>query len=222
MNVFDIVGPVMVGPSSSHTAGPVRIGNVARKILGAEPIEIAVKFHGSFAKTYAGHGSDRAIIGGMLGFLPDDSRIRDSLKIAAERGIAFKFETVELANAHPNTLIVEALEATGGKVFVLGESVGGGNIIIRQINNTLVEFTGQYDTLVIAHHDAPGAISLVTNLLSIRQINIASMKMYRSHKGGEAIMIIETDGLLDQGLAQYISALPNVTKTTILRGLNQG
>lgn len=219
MNLFDIIGPVMVGPSSSHTAGVVRIGNVARNILGCTPTKARIKFHGSFAKTYAGHGSDKAIIGGLLGCKPDDESIRNSLQAAADIGLVYSFEVVEIPDAHPNTLIVEAEASDGKYLSLLGESIGGGNILVRRINDIEVEYNGQYDTLVINHKDAPGAISLVANLLAVARINIASMKVYRASKGGDAIMLIEIDGKLDKALSKTVESLPHITKATVLEGL---
>ncbi len=222
MNVFDILGPVMVGPSSSHTAGVVRIGNVANSILGGVPDEALIKFHGSFAKTYAGHGSDKAIIGGLLGFATDDERIKTSMEIAKEQGINFKFETINIPNAHPNTIIVEASIKDKENVNIRAESVGGGNILIKSINDVSVNFDGQYDAIIINHQDATGAVSLVANVLAVERINIAAMKVYRSKKGGEAIMIIETDSPIKKELENAIEVLPHITKATSVSAVKGG
>ncbi len=219
MNVFDVLGPVMVGPSSSHTAGVVKIGNVVRKITGETPKKINVYFHGSFAGTYKGHGSDKAIIGGILGFETDDERIRDSFSHADEAGIEYKFDTIELSQVHPNTVLVEAYSESGKKFEVQGESVGGGNIMIRRINNTFVEFTGQFDTLIITHKDVTGIISLVTNLISTQRINIGNMKNYRERKGANSIMIIETDEPVKRDISDIIAKLPNILDVTNLERL---
>lgn len=216
MTVFDIIGPVMVGPSSSHTAGAVRIGRVGWKLLECEPVDIVIKFHGSFAGTYKGHGTDRAIIAGLMGMLPDDSRIRDSLKIADEKGIRYHFETIEFKDAHPNTAVIEILSRSGKKVSLLGSSIGGGNIIIRQINGMDVEFSGQYHTLIIHHKDAPGVIAAVTDILSGSRINIAQMKVFRSRRGGDAIMIIETDQPMDMKLGDKINKLVRIIDVSII------
>ncbi|MDR2938841.1 MAG: L-serine ammonia-lyase, iron-sulfur-dependent subunit beta [Clostridiales bacterium] len=218
MDLFDIIGPIMVGPSSSHTAGVVRIGNVVRKILDAEPKDIVVKFHGSFSTTYKGHGSDKAIIGGIMGFKADDPRIRGSLEVAKSSGIAYSFETITLKNAHPNSIVVQVKDKNGNGLKVIGESVGGGNIVIRRINDTVVELTGEYDTIITNHHDEPGVVSLVANVLAFNQINIANMRVFRSAKGGGAIMVIETDGIPDKGLAKTLAALPSIMWTSIIRG----
>ncbi|MCL1997893.1 MAG: L-serine ammonia-lyase, iron-sulfur-dependent subunit beta [Turicibacter sp.] len=216
MDIFDILGPVMIGPSSSHTAGVVRIGNVARRILGATPEKAHIFFHGSLAKTFRGHGSDKAIVAGLLGFKPEDVRIRNSLELAGEMGLTFEIRTVELENVHPNTVV---LELEGSKPLTMqAASVGGGNIMVQKINEIDVLFDGYYDTLVIIHEDAPGAVSLVTNILAVEKINIANMKMHRSKKGGKGIMIIEVDGRLDRSLTNVIAALPRVEQVTKLTG----
>ncbi len=214
MNVFDIIGPVMVGPSSSHTAGAVRIGRVARELLGEEPVEVVVKFHGSFARTYQGHGTDKAIIAGLLGMNPDDLRIRDSLEIAHEIGLKYTFERTDLQEAHPNIAYIEAEGKSGRKVSIIGSSVGGGNILIKQVDGLDVEFSGQYDTLIIPHQDAPGVVAAVTNMLAQNWINIANMKVYRSGRGGDAIMVIETDQKIGQELVADLEKLSRVSKVT--------
>ena len=219
MHIFDIIGPVMAGPSSSHTAGVVRIGNVVRNILGAEPAAAVVQFHGSFAATYKGHGSDKAITAGLMGFAPHDARIRDSLAIADEKGIRIKFETIDLPHAHPNTVAVNATAHDGHTASVLGESVGGGNILIKKIGDTAVEYCGKYDTLIVSHEDTPGAVALVANTLAEARINIARMKVYRARKGGDAIMIIETDGKISKKFEFIFQNKPNIHHATVIGAL---
>jgi L-serine dehydratase len=221
MQIFDILGPVMIGPSSSHTAGVVRIGNVARRILGHTPSRALVQFHGSLAKTYRGHGSDKAIIAGLLGFKPDDTRIRDSLELAKEAGLSYEIETVTLEDAHPNTVVLNlCCDKTSGSFTLQAASVGGGSILVQKINDIDVLFDGYYDTLIVIHEDAPGALSLVSNVLAVEKINIAGMKMYRAKKGGRAIMVIEVDEHLDKNIAAVISTLPRIHQVTVLRGMN--
>jgi L-serine dehydratase len=217
MNVFDIIGPVMVGPSSSHTAGAVRIGRMVRALLAEEPVEAVIAFHGSFARTYKGHGTDKAIIAGLLGMLPDDLQIRDSLELAGQKGLQYRFEMLELKDAHPNTVQIETAGRTGKIVKVQGASVGGGNILIQKLNGLEVEFTGQYHTLVICHKDTPGAIAAVTNLLAYSEVNIAQMKVYRSHRGGEAMMVIETDQEIGEELRSMLGKLPKITSVTAIK-----
>lgn len=215
MNVFDIIGPVMVGPSSSHTAGAVKIGIIARAVLGEPPENVVISLHGSFALTYKGHGTDKAILAGLLGMSVDDVRIRDSLDIAQKAGLSYRFETIALRDAHPNTAVITATGKNGKKISVQGASIGGGNIVIQKLNGMNVEFTGQYDTLVISHIDTPGVVSEVTHLLSCDNINIANMKVFRSRRGGDAVMVIETDQGIGPDLflsLQQLSRINNVIR----------
>ena len=219
MNIFDIVGPIMIGPSSSHTAGAVKIGRVTRTLLGTQPDHVVVKFHGSFAKTYKGHGTDKAIIAGIMDMAPDDPRIKDSLELARLANIHYTFEEVSLDDAHPNTALVVATTQDGRRVSIEGASVGGGNIIIHKIDDLTVEFTGYYNTLIIYHDDAPGAVAAVSNLLARHDINIASMKVYRSYRGGDAIMIIEMDQDVSQALNLLIQQLPEIQGSTLIKAI---
>ncbi|MCL2400799.1 MAG: L-serine ammonia-lyase, iron-sulfur-dependent subunit beta [Defluviitaleaceae bacterium] len=221
MHIFDILGPIMIGPSSSHTAGVVRIGNVARRILGGTPSHALIQFHGSLAKTYWGHGSDKAIVAGLMGYLPDDMRIRDSLKLAKQNEFSYDIETVEFADGHPNTVILHLSCKESTNAFTLqAASVGGGNILVQKLNDIDVFFTGYYDTLIISHQDMPGAVSLVANVLAVEKINIAEMKLYRSKKGGTAIMVIEVDGHMEKRVVSALSSLPLIEKVTLLSGMS--
>ena len=217
MNVFDIIGPVMVGPSSSHTAGAVRIGRIARELLGEQPVKISILLYGSFAQTYKGHGTDKALIAGLMGMLPDDERIPSSLQLAREANIAFSFETTTETPSHPNTALIKIWADSGKCVVVEGSSTGGGDILITKINGMDVSFTGQYHTVIISHTDSPGAIAAVTNLLANYAINIGNMKVYRSAKGGDAIMVIETDQEIDKALGVILENLPKVSNVVIIR-----
>lgn len=219
MNIFDIIGPVMIGPSSSHTAGAARIGRITRKLLSEEPCDILVRFYGSFAGTYKGHGTAKAIIAGLMDMPPDDARIRESLVIAGRRNISYRFESAELKDVHPNTVFIEAAGSSGKTVRVLGSSVGGGNIVIKQINDMEVEFTCQFNTLVIANTDVPGTIAAVSGLLAENNVNIAQMKVFRTQRGGEAIMIIEADQRIDAALSGLIAGLPCITDVKSLEAI---
>ncbi|MCL2421134.1 MAG: L-serine ammonia-lyase, iron-sulfur-dependent subunit beta [Defluviitaleaceae bacterium] len=219
MQIFDILGPIMIGPSSSHTAGVVRIGNVARRLLGHTPSHARIQFHGSLAKTYKGHGSDKAIVAGLLGFKPDDMRIRDSLKLAETSGLSYTIEEIDLENAHPNTIVLSlSCNETQGNFTLQAASVGGGNILVEKINEIDVLFDGYYDTMIIIHQDMPGAISLVTNVLAVEKINIAGMKVYRAKKGGRAIMVIEVDGRIDKRIRTTLTNLPLIEQVTMIGG----
>lgn len=191
--MFDIAGPIMVGPSSSHTAGAVRIGAMARIILGERPVAADIRLHGSFAQTYRGHGTDKALIGGLLGFAPDDERIKTALDLAAGFGLKYSFTTVDLPDVHPNTAVMVLTGASGQRRRVTGASVGGGNILITRIDEYPVRVTGQYHTLITIHDDKPGVIAVVTRELAQAGVNIAFMQVSRSERGAEALMVIEAD-----------------------------
>ena len=191
--VFDIVGPVMIGPSSSHTAGAARLGLMARKILGEKPVRAEINLHGSFARTYRGHGTDKALIAGILGFAPEDERIREALQIARDHGLEFSFQTVNLEEAHPNTAVIYLVGRSGRTARVRGASVGGGNIMISNIDGYQVELTGQYPALITIHHDCPGVITRVTQILAHAAVNIAFMRVSRQNRGETAMMIMELD-----------------------------
>ena len=216
LNVLDIIGPVMIGPSSSHTAGAARIGRIARALLGDEVAEAEIHLCGSFARTYRGHGTDKALVGGIMGMLPDDPRIRRSLELAGEAGIGITIGEEDLAGAHPNTAIIRLTGKKGGTITVRGASVGGGNILVTQVNGMDVEVTGQYTTLIVLHRDAPGTIAGVTEALSARGVNICNFRLSRSRKGGTAVMTIEMDGIHDASLNDCVKNLPNVLASTML------
>lgn len=217
MNVFDIVGPVMVGPSSSHTAGAARIGLVARALLGGEPVRADILLHGSFAKTWRGHGTDKALVAGILGLAPQDERLRESLTLAEAAGLAVALREGELENAHPNTALVTLTDAAGRTVSVQGASVGGGNILITKVNGMEVAVTGQYTALIVLHRDAPGTIAAVTEELGAHGVNICNFRLSRSEKGGAAVMTIEMDGSPEASLNDRVAGLPNVVSSTMLR-----
>lgn len=195
MNVFDILGPVMIGPSSSHTAGAARIGLMARTLLGQAPVRAEILLHGSFAKTYKGHGTDRALVAGILGMKPDDERLRDALSIAREEGVEITFTPTEFADSHPNTAEIHLTAADGSTASLRGASVGGGRIEVVQIDDMPVSLTGEYFTLIVIHKDAPGAIAEVTRILTHYSGNICHFDLSRKARGGEAIMTLSMDAL---------------------------
>jgi len=215
-SIFDILGPIMIGPSSSHTAGAARIGNAARKIAGDKIKSVIFQLHGSFAKTYKGHGTDKALIGGVLGMMPHDERIRHSFDIAKGQGISVAFEEVEFQDAHPNTVKVIITLENGEVKEITGSSIGGGNILITEINGLEIEFTGEYPTLIVRHTDKPGVISKVTAAMSNYEINIAFMKVFRSSKGDDAFMIVETDMGIDEEVLRYIVKIKEVKSAYII------
>jgi L-serine dehydratase len=217
MNVFDIIGPVMIGPSSSHTAGAVRIGRVGWKILGEEIVRADIGLAGSFAQTYRGHGTDRAIVAGLLGMLPDDERIRDSFAIAQERGLVFVVSEVKIPHSHPNTAGIHLTGKSGKECALRGSSVGGGNIIVTSVNHMETEFSGAADTLIIAHQDMPGMIASVSAVMGELGINIGNFKLSRPHKGFQAVMVLETDGAVSSEAVVRLRALPHIDSVVYLR-----
>jgi len=193
MHIFDIMGPIMVGPSSSHTAGAVRIGRITRNILQAQPVSAKILLHGSFAATGAGHGTDRAIVAGLLGMAPDDADIPRSFHIAKERGMQVELGTTNLRGAHPNTAVLQVINADGRTLEVAAASLGGGRVRIVSIDGMSAAFTADYPTLIIRHEDKPGAVAEVSGILYNMRVNIAGMQLYRDARGGLAVMVIESD-----------------------------
>lgn len=191
--LFDIIGPRMIGPSSSHTAGAVRLGNVASRLLSNQVSSAEITLYGSFSQTGKGHGTDKALIAGLMGFLPDDVRIPHAYDEARNRGIAIQLHNSSLEVSHPNTARICATSTNGLSIDMVGVSLGGGKIEIRQLNNMEVAFRCEYPTLLIFHHDQPGVIRQVTEILENASVNIAFMRVFRSEKQKDACMIIETD-----------------------------
>ena len=219
MNVFDIIGPIMTGPSSSHTAGAVRLGRVAWKLLEDRPVRAEIELTGSFAQTYRGHGTDKAIAAGIMGFDSDDERIRNSLDIARERGISVSFSEASIPGAHPNTARIKLTGSRGGTVVVQGASVGGGNILITGVNDMSVSFTGQYNTILVLHRDKPGAIAAVTHFMAGSGVNIGNFRLSREHRGGRALMTIEVDGKVSDNLIDSLRALAAVDQAILIPAL---
>ncbi|MCB7319515.1 L-serine ammonia-lyase, iron-sulfur-dependent subunit beta [Lacrimispora sp. 210928-DFI.3.58] len=217
MNVFDILGPVMIGPSSSHTAGAARIGRITRALLGAPAVKADILLHGSFAKTYKGHGTDKALIAGIMGMETDDSRIRQAPELAREQGLQVNISTGDIDGAHPNTARVTLTDSTGRQVSLLGSSVGGGNILVTEVNGMAVSITGQQTTLIVLHRDAPGTIASVTEVMAEAGANICNFRLSRQKRGGEAVMTIEVDGLFGEELNEKIKTLDNVYSSTMLQ-----
>ena len=214
MDIFDILGPVMVGPSSSHTAGAARIGKMARTLLGGEPMEAKIHLHGSFAETGSGHGTDRALVAGLLGLRPDDPRLPDSFALSEEQGMAFTIHPVELRSAHPNTAVIEVRDAHGKQLELQAASIGGGRIVVNKLDGIDVSFTGDYNTLVVRNHDENGALAAVTTILSQLRINVANMSLCRHKRGGDALMVIETDQHIKPHQVSFLAELPGILSVT--------
>lgn len=216
MDLFDLIGPVMIGPSSSHTAGAARIGLTARLLLGEAVNRADIGLHGSFAKTYHGHGTDRALVGGLLGMAVDDERLRESLDIARQRGMNVHFHNINIRGAHPNTVRLAVSGESGVVMTVEAASVGGGNIEIHRLDGLHVNFTGKENTMIIRHMDTPGAIARVTGILAGHNVNIANMQGYRRQAGGEALIVMELDGVPEDSAVDEIRALHDVQGVTFL------
>lgn len=219
MNLFDIIGPVMIGPSSSHTAGAARIGRVTRMLLGEDVQSAEIYFHGSFAKTWEGHGADRAVIGGLLGLSVADERMRLSRELAQEKGMKYTISAVQLRDAHPNTVIIKAHGVTGKDVKVQAASVGGGSIFVQYLNDMEVGFSGERTTLIIQHRDTPGAIAQVSQMLAWAKMNIATMRVFREDKGGRAVMALELDSVPEDKLLASLRAMDAFENVTLLKQL---
>lgn len=206
--IFDILGPVMIGPSSSHTAGATRLGKIAAQISGNDFYKVSFLLHGSFAKTYKGHGTDRALVAGVLGMEPSDERIRDSFRIAKESGIEIEFIETDLGYEHPNTVKIIFHKTTDESFYVTGSSIGGGNILITNIDGNKVAFTGDLPTLILKYNDKKGTISKISTTLSYNEINIATMKVTRDSK--IATMVLEADSKIDNSIIKEISKFEDI------------
>jgi L-serine dehydratase len=220
MNIFDVIGPVMIGPSSSHTAGAVRLGRIARSIYGNTPNKVRISLHGSFASTYKGHGTDRALAAGLMGWETDDERIPNALKIAKESGVYIEFQTADLgSSAHPNTVMFEIIEKEADSLHVTGCSIGGGRIKVTDINGFSVELTGEFFALVTLHQDRPGVIHQVTGVLAEKKINVAQMRVSRQKKGTSAVMVLEVDGAVDAETLEKIAAQPSINAVRLIESI---
>lgn len=217
LSIFDVVGPNMVGPSSSHTAGAATISLIAKKMFGKEISNVNFILYGSFAKTYKGHGTDKALLGGSLGFLSDDLRIRDSFDIAKELGITYSFEESNIELDHPNVVDVCMGSKCGNKMVIRGVSVGGGKVKIISIDDVAVEFFGEYPTLIIDHLDKKGVIAFISNCLQEVNTNIAFMKVSRDAKGQKAHSIIECDDKIDESIINALRQNENIKNVMLVQ-----
>lgn len=207
----------MVGPSSSHTSGAAKMAWMARQIFKHQPSRVTFTLYGSFAETYKGHGTDRALIGGILGFREYDTRIRNAYEEAEKAGVAIKFiEDHETKRPHPNTVDIVQEDDAGGKLFVCAESIGGGRVRIIQINDIRVDFNGDYSTLIVGHLDRTGTIAYITSCLAKHKINIANMRMFREERGEKAVVIIETDDFIPEELEEEIGAYETVFRVELI------
>ena len=218
ISAFDVMGPNMIGPSSSHTAGAARISYLAQKMIEGPLKRADFILYGSFARTYRGHGTDRALLGGIMGFSTDDMRIRNSFDIAHEKGLKFSFTPNEQeTDIHPNTVDISMVNASGQTMTVRGESLGGGKVRIVRINQGKVDFTGEYSAVIVIHLDRPGVVAHITKCLSDRGVNIAFMRLFRESKGHTAYTIVESDGRLPEGIAESLRANDHVQHVMVVQ-----
>ena len=216
MDIFDLIGPIMVGPSSSHTAGAVRIGLVSRKLLGEPPAEAELYLYGSFADTGLGHDTDKALVAGLLGMEPDDERIPDSFRYAQEAGLRFTFGTADLRAAHPNSVLLKLRGVSGACLEVTAASIGGGRIQIRRLGDLELCFSAEQPTLIVKNEDQPGSVADVSRVLAQHGINIGTFQVNRDSRGGSAVMVIECDAPIREDVVNYIASLPGILRAVCI------
>jgi L-serine dehydratase len=221
MSLLDVIGPVMVGPSSSHTAGACRLALLARHAFGKEPTHARFTLHGSFAKTARGHGTDLALVAGTIGAFPDDPLIPTAFDAARARGLTYEFATADLGDVHPNTVRI-ALEAADARTTVLGSSLGGGIVKVFDVDGFRIDFSGSHPTLLLRHLDTPGVIARVARVIADDDVNIATLVSARRKRGGEAMMSIEIDRPLTRPAGEYLRHLRYVLWMRELPEVMQG
>ena len=219
IGIFDVLGPIMIGPSSSHTAGAARLGKIAKTIVNKPIKNVTFLLHGSFKETYKGHGTDRALVAGILGMMPDDSRLRDSLSLAEKEGLGVNFLPADLGQVHPNTVKILMTDCDDINWEVLGSSIGGGLVEIYEINGNKVKITGEYPTIITCHDDIPGTVSKVSTLFYNNDINIAHMTLVRSQKGKDATMTFEVDSNVSEELITELKAVEGVNHVILINSL---
>lgn len=210
------MGPVMVGPSSSHTAGAVRIGLIARRLLGSQPVNAEILLHGSFAATGKGHGTDKALVAGLLGMQPADPNIPRAFALAQQAGMVLRIGSIDLRGAHPNTVSLKITNTQGRTLEVNASSLGGGRVRVNALDGLEASFTGDYPTLIIRNEDRPGHVAEVANLLSDHGVNIATMQLYRDRRGGLAVMVIESDQSIPEDIVEGLRRSPGIVRAVYL------
>jgi L-serine dehydratase len=215
VSILDVMGPVMVGPSSSHTAGTARLGRVAREILDEDPVEVHFFLHPPLAATYRGHGSDFALVGGAIGLNVDDPRIPEAIRIAEQMEVLVEFGEEDLGEVHPNTVRIEA-SGPNREVEIVGSSIGGGVIEVFKINGFQTRFKGDSPTLLLFYRDRPGMIAEVANIIAEEGINIASLYCSRKQRGKDAFMQVDVDSPLSKAALARIGAVDDVADARYL------
>lgn len=218
-SLFDVIGPVMIGPSSSHTAGAARIAYVASQLFGAPVRRVQFFLHGSFAETGKGHGTDRALVAGILGFPPGDERLPRAFEMAHLRNLEYEFYNADLGDVHPNTVSIHLYGDNNEYTEVIGSSIGGGDIVISQLNGMQVEITGQYPTLVVLHNDRPGIVATVLSILARQNINLAYMKLFRQKKGNNSVLVAETDQNISPEIISQVNEVKGVDQVRLVNRL---
>lgn len=222
LNIFDIIGPVMIGPSSSHTAGAVRLGNLARNILGEKPVKAEIVLYNSFAKTGTGHGTDKALVAGIIGLSTDDDGIKESFEIARRYGIKVDLVFGDVnPEFHPNTVKL-TLQGPSRSTTVLGSSIGGGRVVVFSIDGFNTEFSGEYNTIITIHEDRPGMIAKVASFLAEEGVNVAQMRVSRESRGKTALMVIEVDEEVPEGLEAALSVMNHIQRAMVIKSVLRG
>ena len=218
LSAFDIIGPIMVGPSSSHTAGALKIARIAGKLSAKRIVDVSFRLYNSFAKTFRGHGTDRALMGGILGMDTDDLRIKNTFAIAHERGVEFEFIADQSENEyHPNTVEISIKYEDGSSLFVRGSSIGGGEVEITNINGTEISFSGRYNAVIIHQKDEPGVVAHIATVFEKHKINIAYMHVYRDGPGDDAYSIVEIDGDRNDDFTEELRGIPKILSVSYFR-----
>lgn len=216
ISIFDVVGPIMIGPSSSHTAGAAKLARIARNLVNDNFYKVSFGLHGSFASTYKGHGTDKALVAGVLGLYEDDEAIVEAFALAKQQGLEYEFYDIELENVHENTVKITFTLTDQSTFEVIGSSTGGGQILITSINGFKTEFTALYSTIMIRHQDTKGIISEVSKILASNHINIATMRLGRNARGEQAFCIIETDDPISNEVQKRIEELENIKQVQVI------
>lgn len=219
ISVFDIMGPIMIGPSSSHTAGAEKLGKAAYSIWNGAFDSVEFYLHGSFAKTYKGHGTDKALVAGILGMSADDERLKNSIEIAVSRGIKVEFIETDMGDVHPNTVRIVLKDGDKNLFSLVGSSIGGGNIIITEVDGSALEISGQYPVIIATYKDISGMISKITGVIAANKVNIATLKVTRESKGEVATTVIETDNVAPESIVEEIMQIENVFSVRVLNAI---
>lgn len=221
ISIFSVLGPVMIGPSSSHTAGAAKLARIAKMIAQTSFHHVSFGLHGSFAMTYKGHGTDRALVAGVLGISEKDERLIESFEIAEKEGLSYEFYTVDLGDVHENTVKFTFDLDNGSKVEVVGSSIGGGEIVIKKINDFDTNLSAKYPTVMTKHYDKKGVLSEITGVLADNEVNIGTLSLSRTAKGETALCIIEVDSPISKAIQEQLQNIPNMISVMTLNLLEE-